>query len=151
MLVWLFEALSEHFSLFRVFSYLTFRAIITILTSLFLTLWMGPKLIRYLQDMQIGQVVRDDGPESHFSKRGTPTMGGVMILAAILISTLLWARLDNAYVWIMMFVFVAFGAIGFVDDYRKVIRKDTDGLIARWKYFWQSAIAIGRFAKHLSI
>ena len=143
MLVWLFEALSEHFSLFRVFSYLTFRAIITILTSLFLTLWMGPKLIRYLQDMQIGQVVRDDGPESHFSKRGTPTMGGVMILAAILISTLLWARLDNAYVWIMMFVFVAFGAIGFVDDYRKVIRKDTDGLIARWKYFWQSAIAIG--------
>lgn len=142
MLVWLFESLSEHFSLFRIFSYLTFRAIITIITSLFLTLWMGPKLIRYLQDMQIGQIVRDDGPESHFSKRGTPTMGGVMILIAILVSTLLWARLDNAYVWVMMFVFVAFGAIGFVDDYRKVVRKDTDGLIARWKYFWQSAIAI---------
>ncbi|MFT7681112.1 phospho-N-acetylmuramoyl-pentapeptide-transferase [Moritella dasanensis] len=142
MLVWLFESLSEHFSLFRVFSYLTFRAIITIITSLLLTLWMGPKLIRYLQDMQIGQIVRDDGPESHFSKRGTPTMGGVMILIAILVSTLLWARLDNGYVWVMMFVFVAFGAIGFVDDYRKVIRKDTDGLIARWKYFWQSAVAI---------
>lgn len=142
MLVWLFESLSEHFSLFRVFSYLTFRAIITIITSLLLTLWMGPKLIRYLQDMQIGQIVRDDGPESHFSKRGTPTMGGVMILIAILVSTLLWARLDNGYVWVMMFVFVAFGAIGFVDDYRKVIRKDTDGLIARWKYFWQSAAAI---------
>lgn len=142
MLVWLFESLSEHFSLFRVFSYLTFRAIITIITSLLLTLWMGPKLIRYLQDMQIGQIVRDDGPESHFSKRGTPTMGGVMILVAILVSTLLWARLDNAYVWVMMFVFVAFGAVGFVDDYRKVIRKDSAGLIARWKYFWQSAIAI---------
>lgn len=142
MLVWLFESLSEHFSLFRVFSYLTFRAIITIITSLLLTLWMGPKLIRYLQNMQIGQIVRDDGPESHFSKRGTPTMGGVMILVAILVSTLLWARLDNAYVWVMMFVFVAFGAVGFIDDYRKVIRKDSAGLIARWKYFWQSAIAI---------
>jgi phospho-N-acetylmuramoyl-pentapeptide-transferase len=103
---------------------------------------MGPKLIRYLQNMQIGQIVRDDGPESHFSKRGTPTMGGVMILVAILVSTLLWARLDNAYVWVMMFVFVAFGAVGFIDDYRKVIRKDSAGLIARWKYFWQSAIAI---------
>lgn len=142
MLVWLFESLSEHFTAFNVFSYLTFRAIITILTSLSLTLWMGPKLIRYLQNMQIGQVVRDDGPESHFSKRGTPTMGGIMILVSIFVSTLCWARLDNTYVWIMLFVFAAFGAIGFVDDYRKVVRKDSDGLIARWKYFWQSAAAI---------
>lgn len=142
MLVWLFESLSEHFSMFNLFSYLTFRAIVTIITSLLLTLWMGPKLIRYLQNMQIGQVVRDDGPESHFSKRGTPTMGGVMILISIIVSTLLWARLDNSYVWIMLFVLSAFGAIGFVDDYRKVVRKDTDGLIARWKYFWQSVTAI---------
>lgn len=142
MLVWFFEWLSSHFTFFNVFSYLTFRAIVTIITSLLLTLWMGPKLIHYLQNMQIGQVVRDDGPESHFSKRGTPTMGGVMILIAIISSTLMWARLDNSYVWIMLFVFGAFGAIGFVDDYRKVIRKDTDGLIARWKYFWQSLAAI---------
>lgn len=142
MLVWLAEWLTPHFSFFNVFSYLTFRAVISILTGLVICLWVGPRLIRRLQQLQIGQVVRNDGPESHFSKAGTPTMGGLMILISITISVLLWARLSNPYVWIVLFVLVAFGAIGFVDDYRKVVRKNTDGLVARWKYFWQSAAAL---------
>ena len=145
MLVWLAEYLTPYFSLFHVVSYLTFRAIMAILTALAVALWMGPHLIRRLQLLQIGQVVRNDGPESHFSKRGTPTMGGLMILASILVSVLLWAKLSNPYVWVVLFVLVGYGAIGFVDDYRKVVRKDTKGLIARWKYFWQSlaALAVG--------
>ena len=104
---------------------------------------MGPKLIQRLQLLQIGQVVRNDGPESHFSKRGTPTMGGVMILAAITATVFLWADLSNPYVWAVMAVLLGYGVVGFVDDYRKVVRKNTDGLIARWKYFWQSVIALG--------
>lgn len=142
MLVWLAEYLTPYFSLFNVVSYLTFRAIMSILTGLGFALWIGPHLIRRLQLLQIGQVVRNDGPESHFSKRGTPTMGGLLILASILVSVLLWARLNNPYVWVMLFVLVAYGVIGFVDDYRKVIRKNSKGLIARWKYFWQSAAAL---------
>ncbi|ART80842.1 phospho-N-acetylmuramoyl-pentapeptide-transferase [Oceanisphaera avium] len=142
MLVWLAEWLTPYFSFFNVFSYLTFRAVIAILTGLVISLWVGPYLIRRLQQLQIGQVVRDDGPESHFSKAGTPTMGGLMILISIFGTVLLWARLDNPYVWIVLFVLGSFGAIGFVDDYRKVVRKDTDGLIARWKYFWQSMAAL---------
>jgi phospho-N-acetylmuramoyl-pentapeptide-transferase len=100
-------------------------------------------MIRYLQTMQIGQTVRDDGPQSHLSKSGTPTMGGLLILAAIVISGLLWADLTNRYVLVTLTVVVAYGIIGFVDDYRKVIRKDSKGLIARWKYFWQSVVALG--------
>ncbi len=142
MLVWLAEHLTPYFSFFNVVSYLTFRAIMSILTALGLSLWMGPHLIRRLQLLQIGQVVRNDGPESHFSKRGTPTMGGLMILTSIFCSVLLWTKLNNPYVWVMLFVLVSFGAIGFVDDYRKVIRKNSKGLIARWKYFWQSAVAL---------
>jgi len=142
MLVWLAEYLTQYFSFFNVFSYLTFRAILGILTSLLLSLYLGPKLIARLQQMQIGQVVRNDGPQSHFSKKGTPTMGGLLILGAVLLSTLMWANLDNKYVWVVLFVLLSFGAIGFVDDYRKVIRKDPKGLIARWKYFWQSLFAI---------
>lgn len=142
MLVWLAEYLTQYFSFFNVFSYLTFRSILGILTSLLLSLYLGPKLIARLQKMQIGQVVRGDGPESHFSKKGTPTMGGLLILGAVLLSTLLWANLENKYVWVVLFVLVSFGWIGFVDDYRKVIRKDPKGLIARWKYFWQSLFAI---------
>ncbi|MGO1246609.1 MAG: phospho-N-acetylmuramoyl-pentapeptide-transferase [Oceanisphaera sp.] len=142
MLVWLAELLTPYFSFLNVFSYLTFRAVIAILTGLFVCLWIGPRLIRRLQMLQIGQVVRNDGPESHLSKSGTPTMGGLMILISIFITVLLWARLDNPYVWIVLFVLGAFGAIGFVDDYRKVVRKNTDGLVARWKYFWQSAAAL---------
>uniref|UniRef100_A0A486XNI0 Phospho-N-acetylmuramoyl-pentapeptide-transferase n=1 Tax=Rheinheimera sp. BAL341 TaxID=1708203 RepID=A0A486XNI0_9GAMM len=146
MLVWLAEYLTQYFSFFNVFSYLTFRSILGILTSLLLSLYLGPKLIAALQRMQIGQVVRGDGPESHFSKKGTPTMGGLLILGSVLVSTLLWANLENKYVWVVMFVLVSFGWIGFVDDYRKVIRKDPKGLIARWKYFWQSLFAIATAA-----
>ncbi|EPJ0400038.1 phospho-N-acetylmuramoyl-pentapeptide-transferase [Providencia rettgeri] len=142
MLVWLAEMLVHKFSVLNVFSYLTFRAIVGLLTALAIALWMGPHLIAYLQKMQIGQVVRNEGPESHFSKRGTPTMGGLLILFSITVSTLLWVRLDNPYVWCVLLVLVGYGIVGFVDDYRKVVRKDTRGLIARWKYFWQSVIAL---------
>lgn len=142
MLVWVAEYLVKYFTGFNVFFYLTFRSIVSLLTALIICLWIGPKLIKYLQKLQIGQVVRDDGPQSHFSKRGTPTMGGLMILASITISVLLWTKLDNPYVWCVLFVLLSYGAIGFVDDFRKVIRKDTKGLIARWKYFWQSVVAL---------
>lgn len=142
MLIWLAEWLTQYESGFNVFSYLTLRAILSTLTALLIAIIIGPKMIRWLQNMQIGQTVRDDGPQSHLSKSGTPTMGGVLILAAILTSCLLWADLTNKYVLTTLFVVVSFGILGFVDDYRKVVRKDPNGLIARWKYFWQSAIAI---------
>lgn len=138
MLLWLGEYLTQYYSAFNVFSYLTFRAIVSTLTALAISLFFGPKLIRYLQRMQIGQTIRDDGPKSHLVKSGTPTMGGILILASIVVSILLWADLSNTYVWVVLFVVVSFGTIGFVDDYRKVIRKDPNGLIARWKYFWQT-------------
>ncbi|EAQ31620.1 phospho-N-acetylmuramoyl-pentapeptide-transferase [Idiomarina baltica] len=141
MLVWLAEYLTQFESGFNVFSYLTLRAILSVLSALMLSVWLGPWLIRRLQRLQIGQTVRDDGPESHLSKSGTPTMGGVLILAAIVASSLLWANLENKYVIVTLFVVVGFGIIGFVDDYRKVVRKDPKGLIAKWKYFWQSIIA----------
>lgn len=141
MLVWVSEFLVRYHTFFNVFSYITVRAILALLTALLFCLWIGPKVIRKLQLLQIGQVVRNDGPESHFSKRGTPTMGGIMILASIGVSTLLWASLDNPYVWFVLFVLFGYGAVGFVDDYRKVVRKNTDGLIARWKYFLLSVIA----------
>nr|UKE85006.1 phospho-N-acetylmuramoyl-pentapeptide-transferase [Pectobacterium sp. PL152] len=142
MLVWLAEHLAKLYTGFNVFSYLTFRAIVSLLTALVISLWMGPHMIAWLQRLQIGQVVRNEGPESHFSKRGTPTMGGVMILVAIIVSVLMWANLSNPYVWCVLLVLAGYGAVGFVDDYRKVVRKDTKGLIARWKYFWQSVIAL---------
>lgn len=142
MLVWLAEYLVKYYSGFNLFSYLTFRAIVSLLTALTISLWLGPKLINWLQKLQIGQVVRNDGPESHFSKRGTPTMGGLMILVAITVSVLLWGALSNLYIWYVLFVLLGYGLVGFVDDYRKVVRKDSKGLIARWKYFWQSVIAL---------
>ena len=142
MLVYLAEYLTQFYSGFHVFSYVTFRAILGLLTALVFSLWFGPKLIRRLQLMQIGQVVRNDGPESHFSKRGTPTMGGLLILAGIFISVVLWGDLSNSYVLVMLFVLASFGGIGFFDDYRKVVRKDPKGLIARWKYALQSIAAL---------
>ena len=142
MLIWLADWLTQFESGFYVFSYLTLRAILSTLTALLIAIIIGPKMIRWLQRMQIGQTVRTDGPESHLSKSGTPTMGGLLILAAIVISVLLWADLTNTYVLVTLFVVVTFGIIGFVDDYRKVVRKDSKGLIARWKYFWQSVIAL---------
>lgn len=143
MLIWLADWLTQFESGFNVFSYLTMRAILSTLTALIIAIVIGPKMIRWLQRMQIGQTVRTDGPESHLSKAGTPTMGGLLILAAIIVSVLLWADLTNRYVLVTLAVVIGFGIIGFVDDYRKVIRKDSKGLIARWKYFWQSVIAIG--------
>ena len=142
MLMWLADILTQFDSGFNVFSYLTLRAILSTLTALLIAIVIGPKMIRWLQNMQIGQTVRDDGPQSHLSKAGTPTMGGLLILAAVVTSVLLWADLTNRYVWVTLSIVVGYGIIGFVDDYRKVIRKDPKGLIARWKYFWQSAIAL---------
>ncbi len=142
MLIWLADWLTQFDAGFNVFSYLTMRAILSTLTALLIAILIGPKMIRWLQQMQIGQTVRDDGPQSHLSKAGTPTMGGLLILAAIVTSVLLWADLSNRYVWVTLSIVVGYGIIGFVDDYRKVIRKDAKGLIARWKYFWQSVIAL---------
>lgn len=142
MLVWMAEYLVQLYSGFNVFSYLTFRSIVSLLTALFLSLWMGPRLIAWLKKLQISQVVRNDGPESHFIKRGTPTMGGLMILTSITISVLMWTHPFNQCVLCVLFVLVGYGIIGFIDDYRKVVKKNTQGLIARWKYFWQSVIAL---------
>jgi phospho-N-acetylmuramoyl-pentapeptide-transferase len=143
MLVWLANYLSSSIEWLSVFQYLTVRAIFGALTALALSLFIGPWMIAYLKKMQIGQSVRSDGPQSHFSKSGTPTMGGALILSSITISTLLWADLGNRYVWVVLFVTLAFGAVGWVDDYRKVVEKNSKGLPARWKYLWQSLAAIG--------
>jgi phospho-N-acetylmuramoyl-pentapeptide-transferase len=143
MLIWLADWLTQFATGFNVVSYLTMRAILSTLTALLIAILIGPKMILWLQKMQIGQTVRDDGPQSHLAKSGTPTMGGLLILAAIVISVLLWADLSNRYVIVTLLVVVGYGIIGFVDDYRKVVRKDSKGLIARWKYFWQSVIALG--------
>ncbi|MFC0180401.1 phospho-N-acetylmuramoyl-pentapeptide-transferase [Thorsellia kenyensis] len=142
MLVWLADILVPHFTFFNVISYLTFRAIVGLLTALIISLWLGPRVIKYLRNLQIGQVVRNDGPESHLKKDGTPTMGGIMILLSIAVTVFLWADLSNPYIWYALFVTFSFGAIGFADDYLKVVRKNSKGLIARWKYFWMSAVAI---------
>ena len=142
MLVLLSEYLVKYFTFFNVISYLTVRAILGLLTSLAISLIMGQKVIDWLQKLQIGQVIRNDGPESHLSKKGTPTMGGILILASISLSVFLWADLRNPYVWITLFVLIGYGIVGFADDYLKVIRKNSAGLIARWKYFWQSVIAL---------
>lgn len=142
MLVWLAGYLVKYFTLFNVVSYLTFRSIMTLLTALLISLLIGQKTIDFLQKLQIGQVVRNDGPQSHLSKSGTPTMGGIMILISIALSVLLWGNLSNPYIWATLVILLGFGAIGFMDDYLKVVRKNSDGLIARWKYFWQSVVAL---------
>ncbi|MCC5883576.1 MAG: phospho-N-acetylmuramoyl-pentapeptide-transferase [Halomonas sp.] len=142
MLLFLANFLAQFQSAFNVFNYLTLRMILGTMTALLLCLWLGPWMIRRLVERQIGQAVRDDGPQSHLSKAGTPTMGGAMILMAIAVSTLLWADLANRFVWIVLVVTLGFGAIGWVDDYRKVVEKNPRGLPARWKYFWQSVIGL---------
>ncbi len=143
MLLELARLLQEQYSGFNVFNYLTFRAIMSALTALALSLWLGPRFIRALQQRQHGgQPIRKDGPQSHFAKAGTPTMGGALILMALTISTLLWANLGNRYVWIVLAVTVAFGFVGWLDDYRKLIRKDSRGLPARWKYTLQSVFGL---------
>ncbi|NLJ11859.1 phospho-N-acetylmuramoyl-pentapeptide-transferase [Denitrificimonas caeni] len=142
MLLLLAEYLQQYYKGFAVFQYLTLRGVFGVITALLMSLWLGPKMIRSLQRLQIGQSVRTDGPQSHLSKSGTPTMGGALILASITISTLLWADLSNRYVWIVLLVTILFGAIGWVDDYRKVVEKNSRGLPGRWKYFWQSVFGL---------
>ncbi|WP_346798840.1 phospho-N-acetylmuramoyl-pentapeptide-transferase [Halomonas sp. Bachu 37] len=143
MLLFLANFLTQFQTGFQVFHYLTLRIILGALTALLVCLWLGPWVIRRLVEGQIGQAIRDDGPQSHLSKAGTPTMGGVMILLAIAFSTLIWGDLTNHYVWVVLGVTLGFGAIGWVDDYRKVVEKNPRGLPARWKYFWQSVVGLG--------
>ncbi|MCP5170756.1 MAG: phospho-N-acetylmuramoyl-pentapeptide-transferase [Pseudomonadales bacterium] len=143
MLLWLADYLTQYVSAFGVVKYLTFRAILGMLTSLGISLVLGPVVIRRLNYLQIGQSVRSDGPQTHLSKAGTPTMGGALILMSIFVSALLWSDLNNHYVWTLLLVTFVFGAVGWVDDYRKVVEKDSRGLPARWKYFWQSVAGIG--------
>ena len=127
---------------FGLFGYLTFRGILAALTSLFLSLWWGPAVIRRLGQLKGGQPIRKDGPQSHFSKAGTPTMGGAMILITVLASVLLWGDLRNKYVWTVLLVMLAFGAIGWYDDWIKIVRRDPNGLKSRWKYLLQSIFGL---------
>lgn len=138
MMYHLTDALTQIYSGFNLFQYLTVRAILGVLTALMVALLAGPYVIRRLSLAQIGQVVRDDGPQTHLVKAGTPTMGGALIIGSIVFATLLWSDLTNRFVWIAVFVTVAFGAVGFVDDYRKVALGNTKGLSAKAKYFWLS-------------
>ncbi len=141
MLYWLlYEQLYRYFTPLRLFSYVTFRTAFASLTALFISLLLGPWMIRKLREFQIGQHIREEGPKSHQKKAGTPTMGGLLIISSILIPTLLWANLTNAYVWVAMFGLVAFGAIGFVDDYTKVTKKRNLGLTARGKLALQALV-----------
>ena len=138
MLFWLFQQLAEVNPGFNVFAYITLRSILGALTALLVSLLLGPWFIRRLVKKQVGQPIRKLGPESHFSKAGTPTMGGALILFSIVLTTLLWADLSNRYVWVVLLVTLAFGLIGWVDDYKKLVLQDSDGLSARWKYLAQS-------------
>ncbi len=142
MLLWLTQYLQSLESAFNVFQYLTFRTIVAALTALAFSLLAGPWMIQRLGRYQ-GQPIRSDGPQSHLSKAGTPTMGGLLILCAVLLSTLLWADLGNRYVWLVLIVTGAFGVIGWIDDYRKLVLNDSAGLAARWKYLGQSIVALG--------
>ncbi|MDH3777634.1 MAG: phospho-N-acetylmuramoyl-pentapeptide-transferase, partial [Gammaproteobacteria bacterium] len=142
MLLYLTQYLAQFESGFNVFNYLTMRAIMGALTALLISFIIGPRMIKRLQVNQLGQPVREDGPETHLLKAGTPTMGGTLILAAISISTVLWANLENMYVWVVLFVTLSFGVIGYVDDYKKLILQDPAGISAKQKLFWQSAAAL---------
>ncbi|MBM4180411.1 MAG: phospho-N-acetylmuramoyl-pentapeptide-transferase [Betaproteobacteria bacterium] len=142
MLLMLAKWIGTDIRLFNVFHYITLRAVLAALTALVISFIVGPWMIRKLAALKVGQPVRDDGPQTHLVKAGTPTMGGALILASIIATTLLWADLSNRYVWIALLTLVGFGAIGWVDDWRKVVEKNPKGLASRWKYFWQSVIAI---------
>jgi phospho-N-acetylmuramoyl-pentapeptide-transferase len=142
MLLTLAQWLGQDIRAFNVFGYITLRAVLAALTALVISFIVGPRMIKKLTELKIGQPVRDDGPQTHLVKAGTPTMGGALILTAIAVTTLLWADLSNQYVWVALFTLLGFGAIGWVDDWRKVVEKNPRGLPSRWKYFWQSVIAI---------
>jgi phospho-N-acetylmuramoyl-pentapeptide-transferase len=143
MLMLLAEYLTQYQGAFRVVQYLTFRGILAAGTALLISLLVGPVMIRRLKYYQMGQSVRNDGPQSHLSKAGTPTMGGALMLVAIATGCLLWGDLRNHYLWLALVVTGVFGAVGWVDDYRKVMEKNSRGLPARWKYFWQSLAGFG--------
>lgn len=147
MLLLLADYLSQYYRGFNVFQYLTLRAILGVLTALSISLMVGPAMIRWLSQYQVGQQVRNDGPQTHLSKAGTPTMGGALILVAIAVATLLWSDLYNRYVWVVLATTLLFGVIGWVDDYKKLVLRNSKGLAGRWKYFWQSvvALAVGGF------
>ena len=138
---WL-QGISPEFGFLRVFQYLTLRAVLAAVTALLIGLWIGPKAIRMLTALKIGQPVRGYAMETHLVKSGTPTMGGVLILFSIAVSTLLWFDLSNRFVWIVLLVTLGFGAIGWVDDWRKVVNKDPEGMRSGEKYFWQSVIGL---------
>jgi len=143
MLYWLFQQLAEIDGAFNVFGYITLRTILGALTALLISLVMGPWFIRRLVAQQQIQPIRKLGPETHLSKAGTPTMGGALILISIGLTTLLWADLANRFIWVVLLVTLGFGWVGWVDDYRKVVEKDSRGLPARWKYLWQSVAGLG--------
>src|SRR5580658_713304 len=143
MLYWLlYRVLHTYIPAFRVFQYITIRVALASLTALFLTLWIGPWAIRKLREMALGQHIREDGPQSHLTKAGTPTMGGLLIVFSIVVPPLLWTDLSNAYVWIALFGLIGFGAVGFIDDYLKVSKRNNKGLSARQKFWGQVAIAM---------
>ena len=142
MLLLLAQWLAQDVRAFNVFGYITLRTVLAAMTALIISFVAGPRVIRWLAAKKIGQAVRHDGPETHLIKSGTPTMGGALILIAIIITTLLWGDLGNRYVWVVLIVTVSFGSIGWYDDWQKVVNRDPRGLPARWKYFWQSAIGL---------
>jgi phospho-N-acetylmuramoyl-pentapeptide-transferase len=142
MLLYLTEALAKSVRTFNVFSYITLRAVLATMTALVISFVIGPRMIAWLSRMKIGQSVRDDGPQTHLAKAGTPTMGGALILVSIAITTLLWGDLDNRFVWAVLLTTLGFGAVGWVDDWRKVVHRNPKGLSARAKFGWQSAIAM---------
>ena len=142
MLLWLTDYLSDFVRAFSVFQYLTLRSMVSAMTALLLSLIIGPIYIEKLSRQQIGQRVRLDGPESHLAKDGTPTMGGGLIIVVITIATLFWGDLSNRYIWLVLSVTCAFGLIGWLDDYLKILRQNSDGLSARWKIFWQTIVAL---------
>lgn len=142
MLLMLSQWLAQDIRAFNVFSYITLRTMLAALTALIISFIIGPVMIRKLTAYKIGQSVRDDGPQTHLVKVGTPTMGGALILMSIVLTTLLWADLSNSYIWVVLLTTLGFGAIGWVDDYRKVVHRNPKGLSARVKFFWQSLIAI---------
>jgi phospho-N-acetylmuramoyl-pentapeptide-transferase len=143
MLLYLANLLMSVEGPFRVFHYLTLRAILGVLTALLIAFMVGPWMIQKLSRKKIGQSIRELGPQSHYEKKGTPTMGGTLILVAVAISTLLWADLSNRYIWVILLVTLGYGVVGFVDDYRKVVKNNSDGLSAKEKYLWQSVIGLG--------
>ncbi|MGH8801190.1 MAG: phospho-N-acetylmuramoyl-pentapeptide-transferase, partial [Casimicrobiaceae bacterium] len=142
MLLWLSEVFSREVRTFNVFGYISLRAVLATMTALVISFVIGPRMIAWLTRMKIGQTVRDDGPQTHLAKAGTPTMGGALILVSIVITTLLWADIRNRFIWVVLLVTLGFGVVGWVDDWRKVVRHNPRGISARAKFGWQSLIGI---------